>query len=107
MSFAALNNSRRRSPLAAFFVATGITTGYISLLTQWLPKLGHFNALAYLLCLGVPILLSAICYASIAHERSTNKLLAYLRVVAAAVLGPVVAWMLYSFVGIIFLGWQF
>jgi hypothetical protein len=66
--------SLRYAPLAAFLLTTIAVTGYVILLNQWLLEFGFSNAVGQFLSIGVPILLSAACYMSIAHDNSSSKL---------------------------------
>jgi hypothetical protein len=100
------DKSSQHGPLAAFLLTTVAVTGYIVLLHQWLLGFGHSNELGQFLSIGIPIFLSAVCYVTIAHDNSTSRLVVRLRALAAAVLAPAIAWMLYLFVGFVFLDWR-
>jgi hypothetical protein len=100
------DKSLRYAPLAAFLLTTIAVTGYVILLHKWLLGFGLSNASGQFLSIGVPILLSAACYVSIAHDNSSSKLVVRLRAIAAAVLAPTIAWMLCLFVGFVFLDWR-
>lgn len=100
------HKSSQHGPLAAFLVTTVAVTGYLILLHQYLLRLGPSNLLGQFLSIGIPFLLSAICYGFVVHDKSTSKLITRLRTLAAAVLAPAIAWMLYLFIGFVFLDWR-
>lgn len=95
-----------RRPLAAFFLTLAVVTGYVILLHRWLRAPGPSNEFGQFLSIGMPLVLSAAVYAGFVRDESGSKKTKRFRTLAAAVLAPTIAWMLYAFVGFVFLDWR-
>lgn len=95
-----------RRPLAAFLLTLAVVTGYVTLLHRWLLAPGPSNEFGQFLIIGMPLVLSATVYAGFVRDESASKKTKRFRTLAAAVLAPTIAWMLYVFVGFAFLDWR-
>lgn len=95
-----------RSPLVAFFLTTAVATGYVILLNRWVLKTDLSSVWGQFLSIGVPLILSSIVYFAIVRDDSAPKLALGFQALASAFLAPTIAWMLYVFVGFVFLDWQ-
>ncbi len=93
-------------PLAAFSLTTIAIAGYIILMQHWFLSFDISISIGQFLSIGILILFSAIFYLSIVHDNSPTKLVVRLRALAATILAPAIAWMLYLSFGIVLLGWQ-
>lgn len=84
-------------PLTAFFLTTLVALGYVCLIFPVLGLLHAPQTLGHVLSVCFSALLSALVYASFTGGSSKTKLKLYSRALAAAVLAPTAAWMVYFF----------
>jgi branched-subunit amino acid transport protein len=98
--------SLKSGPLTAFLLAALIALCYVCLIFPLLGLLRVPQTLGHVMSVWFPCILSALVYVSLTGRVSTPKLKLYSRTLAVAVLAPAAAWMVYFFVGFVFLGWQ-
>lgn len=95
----------RVHPLAAFALTTAAITAFLTLLAWGGDEISGIPPLvAHILAIWLPIPLSGWCYAVLANDLSPSKSVKTLRILAAALLAPFIAWSIYFFLGFIVFG---
>jgi hypothetical protein len=93
-----------RRPLAAFGLTTLAALAYMGVVLIWEMPASLPNLAGHLLVIWLPVILSALLYASLADATSASAPMRWLRVVVAGLFAPTIAAMVVVLVGFVFLG---
>ena len=93
-------------PVGALTLTAIAVLVYIIVLNLWFSYFSPYMRLGQFLSIGIPILLSAVIYAQLVAELKARKWMRRVRVAAAAMFAPAIAWALYLFFGFTALGWK-